>query len=141
GGASPGSSHPPPSPACGARSAGATILVKLHQFDPEDRTHVRIATDKAVPVAAEGRPGVAVLPLFADGREEVRIERWAPGARIALQPRAGLELFVLEGAVEEGGARLEPWDWLRLPVGADLEATAGPEGARVWIKTDHLGTA
>ncbi len=43
----PTSSHTPSS------APGAVILVKLHQFSPEDRTHVRIATEKMPAVAAE----------------------------------------------------------------------------------------
>jgi hypothetical protein len=31
-----------------------------------------------------------------------------------------------------------PWDWLRLPPGAILHATAGDGGARLWVKTGHL---
>ena len=129
----------PPTSRHAPRSApGTTILVKLHQFDPADRSHVRIATDRAAPVAAADRPGVAVLPLFADDREEVRIETWAPGAAVALAAPGGLEAFVLAGGFREGDDRLGPWDWLRLPPGAALTAEAGPEGARVWLKTGHL---
>lgn len=130
--------NPPTSRHTPRADHGVTILVKLHQFDPDDRTHVRIAADKLRPVAAEGRPGVRVSPLFADGREEVRIEDWAPGARVAIPAEDGLEAFVLKGGFSEGGDALAVWDWLRLPVGAALEAEAGAEGARVWIKTGHL---
>ena len=45
---------------------------------------------------------------------------------------------MIDGAVSDGVDGLGPWDWLRLPVGSALNATAGPEGARVWIKTGHL---
>jgi hypothetical protein len=79
-----------------------------------------------------------VTPLFADAREEVRIEDWAPGASIALDAPGGMEVFVVTGGFAEGGDDLGAWDWLRLPPGSALEATAGPEGARVWIKTGHL---
>ena len=130
--------NPPTSRHTPRSAPGATILVKLHQFDPADRTHVRVAADKLAPVAPEGRPGVTVAPLYADAREEVRIERWAPGARVALEAPCGLEGFVIEGGFAEGGDDLGRWDWLRLPPGAALDATAGPEGARIWIKTGHL---
>ena len=130
--------NPPTSRHTPSAADGATILVKLHQFDPADRTHVRFATDKADPVPAAGREGVAVLPLYKDAREDVRIEHWAPGARISLDAAGGLEAFVVQGGFTEGGDALGPWDWLRLPPGALLEAEAGPEGARVWIKTGHL---
>jgi anti-sigma factor ChrR (cupin superfamily) len=50
--------NPPTSSHTPRAEPGATILVKLHQFDPADRTHVRIAADKIAPVAPVGRPGV-----------------------------------------------------------------------------------
>ncbi|MEM6421406.1 MAG: cupin domain-containing protein [Pseudomonadota bacterium] len=130
--------NPPTSSHTPAAADGATILVKLHQFDPADRTHVRIATHKAEPVPVAGRDGVAVLPLFRDERETVRIEHWAPGAEIRLAAPGGMEVFVLEGGFVDGADRLGPWDWLRLPDGKSLAAKAGPEGARVWIKAGHL---
>ncbi|MGF1445333.1 MAG: cupin domain-containing protein [Pikeienuella sp.] len=128
----PTSSHTPGS------EFGATILVKLHQFAPDDRTHIRIATQKNSFVAAEGRPGVSVMPLFEDAREAVRLERWAPEAELRVDAVGGLELFVLDGGVTEGSDSLGAWDWLRLPDGATLQAVSGPQGARVWIKTGHL---
>ena len=128
----PQSSHTPGS------GPGCTILVKLWQFDLADRTHVRIATDKLGVVADRERAGVAIQPLFSDGREDVRIEHWQPGAEIRLDPVGGIEIFVLAGGFEEGGEQFERHSWLRLPIGAALAATAGEEGARVWVKSGHL---
>ncbi|MEL6208311.1 MAG: cupin domain-containing protein [Pseudomonadota bacterium] len=117
---------------------GTVILVKLHQFDPEDRTsvHAVMAAREAVPVA--GRPGVSVQPLHRDAREEVRLEVWTPDAEIGLDLPGGGELFVLEGGYTEGGVEMGRWDWLRLPAGARLDAVAGHDGAQVWVKTGHL---
>ena len=84
------------------------------------------------------RPGIALLPLFCDSREAVRLERWAPGAAIALDLPGGAELLVIDGAFEEGGERCERQSWLRLPPGSSLQATAGPAGCTVWIKSGHL---
>ena len=50
----------------------------------------------------------------------------------------GLELFVLEGGLEEGGTQLGPQSWLRLPPASRSSAIAGPAGARLWIKSGHL---
>ncbi|MEL7346662.1 MAG: cupin domain-containing protein [Pseudomonadota bacterium] len=130
--------NPPTSSHTPSAAAGATIMVKLHQFDPADRTHVRVATDKAAPVDAAGREGVAVLPLFADAHEEVRLETWAPGTAVTIEAPQGLEVFVIDGGFEEAGDRLAPWDWLRLPPGDKLNAVAGATGAKVWIKAGHL---
>jgi quercetin dioxygenase-like cupin family protein len=130
--------NPPTSRHAPGAAAGCTILVKLHQFDPADRTAVRIDTRAARPEPAPGRPGVAAIALHADARETVRIETWAPGAAVSLDAPGGLEAFVIEGGFREGADDLGRWDWLRLPPGARLDAIAGPAGARVWLKTGHL---
>ena len=126
----PQSSHTPGS------EPGCTIFVKLWQFDMADRTHVRVDTGKMrfVPVA----DGVAVMPLFSDGAEDVVLERWAPGAEVALDAAGGLELLVLDGGFDEGGDTLRKDSWLRLPNGANSTATVGSAGAKVWIKRGHL---
>jgi quercetin dioxygenase-like cupin family protein len=130
--------NPPTSTHTPAAEGGCTILVKLHQFDPNDRTFSRIDTTKSAPVAVAGRPGVRVLPLFRDNREEVRLEYWEPGTETVIDAGGGLEAFVLDGEFHEIGAQLRRWDWLRLPPGSQLEATAGLDGATIWLKTGHL---
>jgi quercetin dioxygenase-like cupin family protein len=104
---------------------GCMIFVKLWQFDPNDRTQVRLGTDSAVFVPVGGRPGVDALPLFEDAHERVRLERWVPGAAIELPAPGGIELLVLDGGFTEGGEPFEVQSWLRLPAGATLRAVAG----------------
>ena len=87
---------------------------------------------------ASDRPGVELLPLFRDEHEDVRLERWAPGAAITLPVSGGAELLALNGAFDEDGEGFERQSWLRLPAGRTLQAKAGPEGCKVWIKTGHL---
>jgi hypothetical protein len=128
----PTSSHTPGS------AQGCTIFVKLWQFDPADRAHVRIDTGTMSLVPAFGRPGVELMPLFQDRREDVRLEHWMPGAEVVLATPGGIELLVLDGGFREGGESFEPQSWLRLPPGARLEARAGASGCRLWVKSGHL---
>ncbi|MGB7206589.1 MAG: cupin domain-containing protein [Anderseniella sp.] len=128
----PQSSHTPGS------EAGCVIMVKLWQFDLADRTHVRIDTNKMRSLPAADRPGVAVVPLFHDEREDVRIETWQPNAAIQLDVPYGLEIFVLDGDFVDSGEKFEVQSWLRLPCDASLSAMAGKNGCKVWIKADHL---
>ncbi|PCJ04750.1 MAG: cupin [Rhodobacteraceae bacterium] len=121
--------NPPTSHHTPATAPGATILVKLHQFDPADRSQVQVDT------AASEAP---VVPLFKDAQEAVSIETWEAGSQISRQGPAGMEVFVIEGGFSEGGDNFGRWDWLRLPPGAVFEGRVGPSGARVWIKTGHL---
>ena len=74
----PTSSHTPGS------ASGCVIFVKLWQFDPEDRTQVRLDTAATPFTPLPARPGVEVIPLFRDDREEVRLERWSANGTIAL---------------------------------------------------------
>ncbi|MGC1303078.1 MAG: cupin domain-containing protein [Caulobacteraceae bacterium] len=130
--------NPPTSRHTPGSAPGCTILVKLWQFDPRDRTHVRLHADAMPYRAAAGRPGVEVKPLFSDPDEEVRFERWAPGAMIELKVAGGLEALVLDGSFEEAGELFERQSWLRLPAGGWLVARAGAMGCTAWIKTGHL---
>ena len=128
--------NPPTSSHTPAAQDGATILVKLHQFDHADRTQVQIDSRKADWTAEDD--GVEGLVLHEDTRESVVMERWAPGTTRVLDASGGLELFVIAGNLTEGDDDLAQWDWLRLPVGARFDASAGEKGATVWVKTGHL---
>ena len=87
-----------------------SYFVKLHQFDPQDRTqvHEKIRSD------------IDVQPLFSDERETVNVKHWEPNSKNEIDAPGGLELLVLEGSVSESGDQLQKWDWLRLPPGARL---------------------
>lgn len=126
----PTSSHRP------AARDGATILVKLHQFDPDDRTQVQI--DSGAAKWSHTASGVEALQLHKDDREYVAMERWAPGTTRSLDASGGLEIFIIAGALSDATDTLTRWDWLRLPIGSKFAATAGPEGAHLWFKTGHL---
>ena len=128
--------NPPTTRHTPGSAPGCTIFVKLWQFDPADRTPVRIDT-AALPLVSMA-PGIDSAPLFADAHERVRLERWALGAIVHRTFPGGVELLVLEGSFTEAGETFEPHSWLRLPPGATLAATAGPHGARLWVKEGHL---
>jgi anti-sigma factor ChrR (cupin superfamily) len=130
--------NPPTSRHTPGAAAGCIIFVKLWQFDPADRTEVRLNTAGMVYEAAGGRPGVQLLTLFRDDSEDVRLEQWLPGVAITLDVPGGAELLVLDGRFDQDGETFEPQSWLRLPAGSVLQATAGPQGCRTWIKTGHL---
>ena len=117
---------------------GCVIFVKLWQFDPLDRSHVRIDMNKLGAVSDPDRPGVRVSPLFKDDHEEVRLEHWAPGAEGGFTARGGAELLVLAGMANESSDELTLHSWVRVPDGGDVALKAGAEGARIWVKTGHL---
>jgi hypothetical protein len=128
----PTSSHTPGS------TLGCTIFVKLWQFDPDDRTQVRIDANKMPFLPDPGRKGVDLKPLFQDRREIVRLESWMPNTQVELAVPGGIELLVLCGAFSDNGESFEAQSWLRLPRGARLQAKAAASGCRLWVKTGHL---
>ncbi|MEO1734424.1 MAG: cupin domain-containing protein, partial [Pseudomonadota bacterium] len=93
--------NPPTTSHAPAASDGATIMVKLHQFDPADRHQMRLDMASAATDDDRARDGVSVQPLFSDHIEDVRVETWSPGAPITLDVPGGIEVFVLEGGFEE----------------------------------------
>ena len=52
------------------------------------------------------RTGVKAMPLFRDAHEDVRLEEWAPGAAIEVDPDGGLEVLVLAGGFADHAAGL-----------------------------------
>lgn len=128
----PGTAHAPRAP------QGCVILVKLWQFDADDRTGVRVNSSALPLMPQPGRPGVSAAVLHLDAREVVQLEHWAAGAVINLPLPGGGEYFVTEGCFREGEEAFVVHSWLRLPAGAHLQATAGPEGCRLWSKVGHL---
>jgi quercetin dioxygenase-like cupin family protein len=130
--------NPPQSRHTPGSEPGCTIMVKLWQFDPADRSHVRIDTNRIGTVAEATRPGVSVTPLFRDAREDVRIEYWVPHAEVTVGAEGGAEYFVLTGGFAESGDTLRANSWLRLPDGVTSTAVAGEDGAKVWVKTGNL---
>jgi ChrR Cupin-like domain len=133
--------NPPTSAHTPGSRPGCVLFVKLWQFDADDRTHVRIDTNKLQFQRTPDRIDVEVKPLFRDSNEYVRLERWMPNASIDLTVPGGAELLVLEGAFEERGEPFEPQSWLRLPIGYALRAHAGTDGCTLWMKTGHLAWA
>jgi ChrR-like protein with cupin domain len=130
--------NPPTSAHTPGSTPGCTLFVKLWQFDPNDRTEIRLDTQAMQFTPDQRHPGVAVIPLFQDRWEMVRLEQWEPDARIELALPGGMELLVLEGDFVESHEKFRPQSWLRLPCSSTLNAAAGRNGCRVWLKTAHL---
>ena len=132
--------NPPTSRHTPGSEPGCVIFVKLWQFDPADRTEVRIETGRTPFAPAPGRPEVEIMPLFRDTHEEVRLERWAPRIEIDLPLPGGAEILVLDGGFMESSEDFTKQSWLRLPAASHLRARAGADGCQVWMKTGHLAT-
>ncbi len=127
----PGSRHRPHT------EVGCTLLVKLRQFEAEDQTFVRIDTNTADWLPGRGA-GLSVLPLFKRDSEQVALLRWAPGARLPKHAHAGgMEVFVLDGVLEDEHGKYPSGTWLRTPPGSP-HAPFSEDGCTAFIKTGHL---
>ena len=130
--------NPPQSKHQPGSEKGCTIFVKLWQFEPDDRTHVRLNTRYMQSIEDKNQDGISITPLYKDSIEEVAMLTFAANASLTLDASNGLECLVLEGEVQEGNDLLKQYSWLRLPHGTELNAKAGKKGAKVWIKQGHL---
>ncbi|EFL89954.1 cupin domain-containing protein [Ahrensia sp. R2A130] len=133
--------NPPTTAHTPGSKEGCTILVKLWQFDMDDRNQFHIDTTSAEFSPVAGANGVERLTLHEDARETVRMENWEVGADVPVDAPGGIEILVLDGSFTIDSETFVPQSWLRLPKGDQLVATAGSEGARVWIKSGHLAQA
>lgn len=128
----PESSHTP-----GSKS-GCVIFVKLWQFDLADRNQIRIDTNHKPFAAVPSRPGVETMLLYVDKDEEVSLEQWEPDTEIDLQAEQGIEVLAIAGGFHQHNEAFAKNAWLRLPNGSSASAKAGPQGAKLWIKRNHL---
>jgi anti-sigma factor ChrR (cupin superfamily) len=128
----PESSHTPSS------EAGCVIMVKLWQFQPKDRTHVRLQMNAMGKVAIPEHTGIQITPLYKDDIEEVSLLHFDTDASLEISPLGGAELFVLEGDITEQQDQLTKHSWARLPINESISIKAGENGAKVWLKTGHL---
>ncbi|WDG08974.1 cupin domain-containing protein [Vibrio campbellii] len=126
----PGSKHSP------RTEQGCTIFVKLGQFTLGDRAQFVIDTTNKAFISKSA--GVSEIPLYNDDRECVRIEKWEPATVVDIPVHKGLEVLVLEGQFMFRGTIYKKHSWLRLPVEHGFTALTGAQGARLWIKSDHL---
>lgn len=130
--------NPPESRHTPGSEPGCIIFVKLWQFDLQDRTPVSVDMNKMGAVEDASRPGVLVSTLFADNREQVRMEQWSAGTHVSIDTTGGAELLVLRGGFQEGTDTLSKFSWIRIPVNGKFQATADTDGCVVWVKTGHL---
>jgi len=130
--------NPPQSKHKPGSDEGCVIFVKLWQFNPEDRVHVRLNMNVMKAVPNNEFLGLAINSLYCDEFEEVSVLDFGPDAEIQLNVEGGAELIVLEGDLQEADDSLVKHSWLRVPAGGKIQAKAGSLGAKIWMKQGHL---
>jgi anti-sigma factor ChrR (cupin superfamily) len=126
----PGSSHAPFS------KSGCVLLVKLHQFLPDDLTQVCIDTRRVRWLPGQGH--LKVMPLHEFAGEHVALEKWPAGEHA--QPRrrvGGEEIFVLSGELKDEHGAYPRGTWVRSPHMSEHCPYVDQETV-IWVKTGHL---
>ena len=130
--------NPPTSKHRPGSEHGCIIFVKLWQFDPHDRVHVRLNSKLMQTIPHNHLPGVRVASLYNDNVEDVAIFDLDAHISLELPTNNGAEIFVLEGELTEGPDTLVKHSWLRVPIDSKLAIHTGATGAKIWIKQGHL---
>jgi anti-sigma factor ChrR (cupin superfamily) len=130
--------NPPTSKHQPSSDLGCVIFVKLWQFDPQDRIHVRLNTHFMQTTPHTELPGVSVTSLYKDAVEDVAVFDLDANASLKLFMKDGAEIFVLKGELTECLDTLVKHSWLRIPIDSKLDINAGSTGAKIWIKQGHL---
>ena len=116
---------------------GCVILVKLHQFQPQDRMRLAIETDQMQ--GQELQPGLQVLLLHEFGSERVALTRQAASVTgIPHDHPGGEEIYVIEGELRDADGCYPAGTWLRRPPGSK-HCPVATKDALLWVKAGHLG--
>ena len=105
-----GTSHTPRSGA-----TGATMFVKLHQFDSGDTEQKTVDTYNA-PWLPGTVDGLSVMPLHSYKEENCALVKWAPNTQFHPHKHwGGEEMFVLDGTFYDEHGKYPKGSWLRSP--------------------------
>ena len=115
---------------------GCVILVKLHQFQPDDSAHITVQTDQES--WDEVSSGLERLVLHQHNSEQACMYRSSKPVVVSLPSDGGLEVFIISGSLQENNNEMAAGTWLRRPVSeADYHLAAN---SLIWVKSGHLDT-
>ncbi|WP_210401666.1 cupin domain-containing protein [Lacimicrobium sp. SS2-24] len=117
---------------------GATIFVKLHQFDQADLEQKVISTAQQswYPGLVEG---LRVMPLHDFESEHVALVEWAPNTKFNRHRHwGGEEILVLEGTFYDEHGAYPAGSWIRSPHLSEHSPYTREDGALIYVKTGHL---
>ena len=117
---------------------GATIFVKLCQFEDDDQKQFSINTNDAewFPGLV---PGLLVMPLHEYATEHAALVKWAPNTLFKPhQHMGGEEIFVLKGTFYDEHGEYPEGTWIRSPHLSKHHPFTKEDGAVIFVKTGHL---
>lgn len=117
---------------------GATILVKLYQFDQDD-TAQKVIDTKNRPWRQGLVDGLEVMPLHEYKNEHVALVKWAPHTQFQSHKHwGGEEIFVLEGTFYDEQGHYPKGTWIRSPHMSQHTPFTKDDGALIYVKVGHL---
>lgn len=128
-----GTAHSP-----SVKQSGATIFVKLHQFQSDDDQSVIIDTNQTPwhPGIVEG---LSVISLHEHKAEHCALVKWAPNTQFSQHHHfGGEEVLVLEGTFYDEYGVYPEGSWYRAPHMSHHAPYTQDEGAVIYVKTGRL---
>jgi anti-sigma factor ChrR (cupin superfamily) len=117
---------------------GATIFVKLHQFDQQDKQQINIDSHSQ-PWLPGLVSGLSVMPLHQFDVEHTALVKWAPFTKFQSHSHfGGEEIFVIEGTFYDEYGSYPAGTWLRSPHLSQHLPYTEDDGALIYVKTGHL---
>lgn len=122
---------------------GCIILVKLHQFQPNDSEHVCIDTQingfDSCDLEGADSAERQLISLHRHNQEHVALEFWPAGTEHdAVEPSGGEELYIITGELMDDAGRYTEGYWVRNPIGFQCGARKVEQDTLFWRKTGHL---
>ena len=127
-----GSSHSPFS------KTGCKILVKLRQFDKNDKSRIVIREDdyKWLPGICQG---LTVMPLHSYQSEHSALVKWEPHTKFSNHSHwGGEEIYILRGTLFDEFGVYKKGTWIRSPHMSSHNPYTTNDGALIFVKTGHI---
>lgn len=115
---------------------GCTLLVKLHQFQSNDKQHVLVDTKNTPWQAGHGQ--LSVMPLHNFNTESTALVFWPAGTKF--QPHThmgGEEIYVISGEFIDELGRYPAGTWIRSPHLSSHNPYVEVD-TLIWVKVGHL---
>ncbi len=113
-----------------------TLLVKLHQFHPDDIQKIRIDTRNTS--FSPGQGDLNVLPLHEFSTEHTALVKWSMGEKfVAHRHMGGEEIYVISGTFIDEHGRYPAGSWIRSPHMSEHFPYEEKE-TFIFVKTGHL---
>ena len=117
---------------------GATIFVKLHQFNALDQSQFSTNTN-----AKSWHPGIvdglSVMPLHQFENENIALVKWDPHTQFNPHKHwGGEEILVIKGTFYDEHGTYPAGTWLRSPHQSQHCPYTKDDGALIYVKVGHL---